>query len=169
VAAVPLIICYPLAKRFFPVPQLVLSLAWGFAVLICWSAVTGSLNSNTFILWGAVIFWTLAFDTIYALSDREDDLKVGINSSAIFFGKYAPEAVVVFFALTVGLLAWEGQKLQLSASFWLGLVLAAIAWLRQYRLLRQSDLPKPVYGQMFGQNVWVGFILLAGMIAGSYF
>jgi 4-hydroxybenzoate polyprenyltransferase len=168
-AAVPLIICYPLAKRFFPVPQLVLSLAWGFAVLICWSAVTGSLNSNTFILWGAVIFWTLAFDTIYALSDREDDLKVGINSSAIFFGKYAPEAVGVFFALTVGLLAWEGQKMQLSASFWLGLGLAAIAWLRQYRLLRQSDLPKPVYGQMFGQNVWVGFILLAGMIAGSYF
>jgi len=95
-AAVPLIICYPLAKRFFPVPQLVLSLAWGFAVLICWSAVTGSLNSNTFILWGAVIFWTLAFDTIYALSDREDDLKVGINSSAIFFGKYAPEAVGSF-------------------------------------------------------------------------
>jgi 4-hydroxybenzoate polyprenyltransferase len=164
-----LIICYPLAKRFFPVPQLVLSLAWGFAVLICWSAVTGSLNSNTFILWGAVIFWTLAFDTIYALSDREDDLKVGINSSAIFFGKYAPEAVGVFFALTVGLLAWEGQKMQLSASFWLGLGLAAIAWMRQYRLLRQSDLPKPVYGQMFGQNVWVGFILLAGMIAGSYF
>ncbi|NCS25875.1 MAG: 4-hydroxybenzoate solanesyltransferase [Microcystis aeruginosa BS13-02] len=168
-AAVPLIICYPLAKRFFPVPQLVLSLAWGFAVLICWSAVTGSLDSNTFILWGAVIFWTLAFDTIYALSDREDDLKVGINSSAIFFGKYAPEAVGVFFSLTVGLLAWEGQKMQLSASFWLGLAIAAIAWLRQYRLLRQSDLPKPVYGQMFGQNVWVGFILLAAMIAGTYF
>jgi 4-hydroxybenzoate polyprenyltransferase len=169
VAAVPLIIGYPLAKRFFPVPQLVLSLAWGFAVLICWSAVTHSLNTNTFVLWGAVIFWTLGFDTIYALSDQEDDLKVGINSSAIFFGKYAPEAVGVFFALTVGLLAWEGQKLQLSAFFWVGLAIAAIVWLNQYRLLRQSDLPKPVYGQMFGQNVWIGFILLAGMITGSLY
>jgi 4-hydroxybenzoate polyprenyltransferase len=69
----------------------------------------------------------------------------------------------------VGLLAWEGQKMQLSAFFWLGLGLAAIAWLRQYRLLRQSDLPKPVYGQMFAQNVWVGFILLAAMIGGTLY
>ena len=61
VAAVPLIICYPLAKRFFPVPQLVLSLAWGFAVLICWSAVTGALNSNTFIFFYFIYIEYLKF------------------------------------------------------------------------------------------------------------
>ena len=86
VAAVPFIGLYPGAKRVFPVPQLVLSLAWGFAVLISWTAVTGTIAAGTWWLWGAVVLWTLGFDTIYALSDREDDLKVGIHSSAIFFG-----------------------------------------------------------------------------------
>ena len=64
VAAVPVIICYPLAKRFFPVPQLVLSIAWGFAVLISWSAAVAKLDSATWILWGATIVWTLGFDTV---------------------------------------------------------------------------------------------------------
>lgn len=73
VAAVPVILLYPAAKRVFPVPQLVLSLAWGFAVLISWSAVEGGLTASTWWLWGATVLWTLGFDTIYALSDREDD------------------------------------------------------------------------------------------------
>jgi len=85
VAAVPVIIFYPTAKRVFAVPQLVLSIAWGFAVLISWSAVTGSLERATWFLWGATVLWTLGFDTVYAMSDREDDQKIGINSSAIFF------------------------------------------------------------------------------------
>ena len=68
VAAVPVIILYPGAKRVFPVPQLVLSLAWGFAVLISWSAVTQNLSQPTWLLWGATIFWTLGFDTVYAIA-----------------------------------------------------------------------------------------------------
>lgn len=84
VAAVPVIILYPLAKRVFPIPQLVLSVAWGFAVLISWTAVTAHLESATWLLWGATVAWTMGFDTVYALADREDDLKIGINSSAIF-------------------------------------------------------------------------------------
>jgi 4-hydroxybenzoate polyprenyltransferase len=76
VAAVPVIICYPLAKRFFRVPQLVLSIAWGFAVLISWSAVD-ELELATGLLWGAVLLWTMGFDTVYAMSDREDDLRLG--------------------------------------------------------------------------------------------
>ena len=71
VAAVPLIIGYPLAKRVFPVPQLVLSLCWGFAVLISWSAVTANVSTPTWLLWGATVAWTLGFDTVYAMSDRE--------------------------------------------------------------------------------------------------
>ncbi|MGL4879633.1 MAG: 4-hydroxybenzoate solanesyltransferase, partial [Waterburya sp.] len=86
VLAVPVIVLYPLAKRVFPLPQLVLSIAWGFAVLISWTAVTAKIEPATWLLWGATVAWTLGFDTGYALADREDDLKVGINSSAIFFG-----------------------------------------------------------------------------------
>ncbi|WP_269432863.1 4-hydroxybenzoate solanesyltransferase, partial [Crocosphaera watsonii] len=119
VAAVPFIVCYPLAKRVFPVPQLVLSLAWGFAVLISWTAVTGKLENYTWVLWGITVFWTLGFDTVYAMADREDDQKIGVNSSALFFGKYAGEAVGVFFAITAGLWAYLGVIMHLNLGFWL--------------------------------------------------
>ena len=166
VAAVPVIVFYPLAKRVFPVPQLVLSLAWGFAVLISWSAVTATIEPATWLLWGATVAWTLGFDTGYALSDREDDLIIGINSSAIFFGKYAPEAIGIFYLLTVGLLAAVGIQLALGSIFWFGLAIAAGGWIWQYSTLREPDLPPAVYGEILGQNVWLGFILLAGMILG---
>lgn len=169
VAAVPVIVGYPSAKRFFPVPQLILSLAWGFAVLISWSAVTGSLSPATWLLWGATIFWTLGFDTVYALSDREDDLKIGINSSAIFFGKYAPEAILLCFLATSGLLAYLAILTHLKVYFWLGWGLALVLWIWEYMRLRQPDLPRPVYGAIFRENVWIGFILLLGMIFGHLF
>lgn len=167
VAAVPLIVLYPLAKRVFPIPQLVLSLAWGFAVLISWTAVTSEIQAPTWLLWGATVAWTLGFDTIYALSDREDDLKVGINSSAIFFGKYTPEAIAFFFIITAGLMADLGWQTNLHPIFWLGLAIAIIGWGWQYWQLRKPDLPRPLYGKMFGQNVSIGFILLFAMILGS--
>jgi 4-hydroxybenzoate polyprenyltransferase len=169
VAAVPVIVFYPSAKRVFPVPQLVLSIAWGFGVLISWSAVTTNLEPATWLLWGATVFWTLGFDTVYAMSDREDDRKIGVNSSALFFGDYAADAVGVFFAATVGLLARLGMVMQLHLGFWVAIAIATIGWTWQYTRLRQPDLPKPVYGEIFRQNVWIGFILLAGMIAGVVF
>ncbi|WP_319422469.1 4-hydroxybenzoate solanesyltransferase [Pleurocapsa sp. FMAR1] len=166
VAAVPLIVFYPLAKRVFPVPQLVLSLAWGFAVLISWTAVTATIEPATWLLWGATVAWTMGFDTGYALSDREDDLKVGINSSAIFFGKYTPGAIAIFYAITVGLLACLGLVLALGLAFWVSLALATAGWTWQYLKLRQPNIPRSVYGKVLKQNVWLGFILLAGMILG---
>ncbi len=169
VAAVPVIICYPLAKRFFPVPQLVLSIAWGFAVLISWSAAVGKLELATWLLWGAVVVWTMGFDTVYAMSDREDDLRLGVNSSAIFFGDNAANAVGFFFVGTVGLLAAMGINLHLHIGFWIAICGAAILWFLQYSQLRKADIPNPVYGQIFRQNVWVGFVILAGMIVGEIF
>ncbi len=169
VAAVPVIVCYPLAKRFFQVPQLVLSIAWGFAVVIPWSAVTANLETPTWLLWGATVLWTLGFDTVYAMSDREDDQKIGVNSSAIFFGDRAADAVGVFFVGTAGLLAYLCVVMQLQPSFWIAWGIAVLGWIWQYGRLRQSEIPKPVYGEIFRQNVWLGFILLAGMIVGSVF
>ncbi|MGK7895691.1 MAG: 4-hydroxybenzoate solanesyltransferase [Xenococcus sp. (in: cyanobacteria)] len=166
VAAVPFIICYPLAKRVFPIPQLVLSICWGFAVLISWTAVTGNIDNHTWLLWGATIAWTLGFDTVYAMSDKEDDLKVGINSSAIFFGHYAAEAVGIFFIITAVLMAYLALGLHLQLIFWLGWIIAVVGWFLQYRRIRDPQLPRPVYGQVFSQNVWLGFILLAGMVLG---
>jgi 4-hydroxybenzoate polyprenyltransferase len=167
VAAVPVIVFYPSAKRVFPVPQLVLSIAWGFGVLISWSALTANLEPATWLLWGATVLWTLGFDTVYAMSDREDDRKIGVRSSALFFGDYAGDAVGVFFAGTVGLLARLGVVMQLHLGFWIAIAIATVGWAWQYSRLRQEDLPKPVYGEIFRQNVWIGFVVLAGMIAGT--
>ncbi|WP_071191848.1 4-hydroxybenzoate solanesyltransferase [Trichormus sp. NMC-1] len=167
VAAVPVILLYPGAKRVFPVPQLVLSIAWGFAVLISWSAVTQSISTPTWLLWGATLLWTLGFDTVYAMSDREDDQRIGINSSALFFGKYAPTAIAIFFVGTIILLAEVGVLVHLHVAFWITLIIATLAWIWQSLRLRNPELPHPAYGEMFRQNVWIGFLILAGMISGS--
>jgi 4-hydroxybenzoate polyprenyltransferase len=168
VAAVPVILLYPGAKRVFPVPQLVLSIAWGFGVLISWSAVTQNLSQPTWLLWGATVMWTLGFDTVYAMSDREDDRRININSSALFFGDRAPLAIGIFFAATIFFLSWLGILMHLNFAFWITLAIAAVGWIWQYLQLIKKDLPNPVYAQMFRQNVWIGFIILGGMIAGSF-
>ena len=171
VAAVPIIVLYPGAKRVFPVPQLVLSIAWGFAVLISWSAVscsavpaaTSCLGRETWLLWGATVLWTLAFDTVYAIPDRDDDRRIGVNSSALFFGKFAPQAIAVFYTGTIVLLAKLGLVMQLHGAFWVALGVAAIAWGWQYYNLSRGGLP---HSPALRLDVVVGFILLAGMIAG---
>ena len=166
VAAVPVIVLYPLAKRVFPVPQLVLAIAWGFAVLIPWSAVTGQVETATWLLWGAVVLWTLGFDTVYAIPDREYDRQLGVNSSARFFGSNAPEMVALFFAGTGIMLLWLGINMALGFPFWVTLVAACVLWFTHYRTLRRFHPPPRVYGQIFRQNVSIGFILLGGMILG---
>ena len=168
VAAVPVIVLYPLAKRVFPVPQLVLAIAWGFAVLISWTATVGRLESATGLLWGATVFWTLAFDTIYAMPDRPDDRRLGINSSALFFGTHVTTAIAVFFAVTVILFASLGWVLQLNLGFWLALAVSFFVWGRQVLRLQRSQLPAKVYGQLFRQNVWIGFLILGGIIIGFW-
>lgn len=176
VAAVPVIVLYPLAKRVFPIPQLVLAIAWGFAVLISWSAVscgatpapTPCLGIATWLLWGATILWTLGFDTVYAMSDREDDRRVGVNSSALFFGNKAPQAIGIFYLGTAILLAAVGGYLSLNWVFWLSLVVATGGWGWHYYQLSQHTIPHITYATQFRQNVWIGFILLVGMILGSW-
>ena len=167
VAAVPVIVLYPLAKRVFPIPQLVLSIAWGFAVLISWSAVTASITFSTWLLWAATVLWTLGFDTVYAIPDREFDRQLGINSSALFFGARAPQAIGLFFLGTALMLVWLGIALPLGLFYWLSVLLAALFWAKQYRQLTHRIASPKVYGNIFRQNVTIGFILLAGMLLSS--
>ncbi|NET30578.1 MAG: 4-hydroxybenzoate solanesyltransferase [Cyanothece sp. SIO1E1] len=169
VAAVPVIVLYPLAKRVFPIPQLVLSIAWGFAVLISWSAVTDRLEGATWLLWGATVLWTLGFDTVYAMPDRESDRKIGVRSSALFFGDRSASAVGIFFAGTTFFLAQLGLERQLHSYFWLALIVAVLVWTQHYsQLRRQRKNPhSKIYSRIFRQNVWLGFILLFGMILGQ--
>ncbi|MGB8703353.1 MAG: 4-hydroxybenzoate solanesyltransferase [Thermosynechococcaceae cyanobacterium] len=166
VAAVPIILLYPGAKRVFPVPQLVLSIAWGFAVLISWSAVTGALTQATWLLWGATVLWTLGFDTIYAMPDRSDDRRLGVNSSALFFGRFVEGAIALFLSGTLALFIALGVVLQLHGGYWVALCVSAGVWAREVWLLQRKTLSPKAYGDLFRENVWIGFILLAGMILG---
>lgn len=167
VLAVPVILLYPAAKRVFPVPQLVLSVAWGFAVLIPWAAVTEELALPAWIVWLAVLLWTLGFDTVYAIPDREDDRRIGVNSAALFFGEATPQVVGFCFLGTWLLLIWLGLLLMLAWPYWVGLALAGILWARQSFLLSRYNPPPRLYGNIFRQNVLLGFIVLLGMIFGS--
>ncbi|AZB72832.1 4-hydroxybenzoate solanesyltransferase [Synechococcus elongatus] len=165
VAAVPVIVLYPGAKRVFPVPQLVLAIAWGFSVLISWAAVQGELQPATAALWAATLFWTLGFDTVYALADREDDIQVGIQSSARFFGDLAPQAIAACYLLTSLFLAWTGVLLNLHPLFWLTWGGATGLWVYQSWRLREP-LPRSVYSQIFAENVSIGLLVLTGFWLG---
>jgi 4-hydroxybenzoate polyprenyltransferase len=163
VLAVPVIVLYPSAKRWCPVPQAVLATAWGFAVLIPWAAVTGTVTGVTWLLWGAVWFWTLGFDTIYALPDREDDTRLGIHSSARFFGRHTPLAVGISLAITLVLLTGVGITTGLSSFYYLMVAVTAVVWAKQVWQLRHKQ-PLAVYGRMFREQVITGFLLLLGMV-----
>lgn len=167
VLASPVIILYPLAKRVFPVPQLVLAIAWGFAVLIPWSAVTRSLGVAAWLLWGATVLWTLGFDTVYAIPDRKYDAQVGVNSSARFFGSNTPQVVGLLFMGTAILLLWLGVHKALGVAYIVTWAIACGLWFTHFRKLRNPRQPAHVYGQIFRENVILGFVLLAGMIIGS--
>jgi 4-hydroxybenzoate polyprenyltransferase len=166
--AVPVIAFYPACKRFFPVPQLVLSLAWGFAVLIPWSAVTGGLNLTAWVLWLAVVSWTMGFDTVYALSDRPDDLKIGIKSSAIFFGDKTPQAIAVCWGVTALCLLYIGYVMQLDRFYYLAWSVAVLLWLWQCQKLADPNASPDLFPRVFRQNVYIGAILLAGMESLSF-
>ncbi|MBU6229864.1 MAG: 4-hydroxybenzoate solanesyltransferase [Cyanobacteria bacterium REEB459] len=168
VLALPVIVLYPLAKRVFPVPQLVLSLAWGFAVLIPWSAVTSTLMLPAWVLWLAVVLWTLGFDTVYALPDREDDQRLGINSAALFFGDHTPKVVGLCFFATWLLLLWLGRLQMLAWPYWVGLAVALVVWGRQtYQLSCYQPAGSKLYGQIFRQNVQLGFMVLGGILVAT--
>jgi 4-hydroxybenzoate polyprenyltransferase len=168
VAAVPIIAIYPACKRIFPVPQLVLSIAWGFAVLIPWAAMTAHLDGQTWILWGVTLAWTMGFDTVYALSDRPDDLKIGIKSSAIFFGDFTPQAIGIFFGISAGLLVWLGVKMQMGYLYFLALAIGIGIWFWQYLQISQSQPEVTIYQRIFKQNVAIGFLLLLGMLSSEF-
>lgn len=175
IIAIPFIGLYPLSKRVFPIPQLVLAITWGFAILISWSALscgshqptTPCLGVETWLLWGATVLWTLGFDTVYAMADRRDDRRIGIHSSALLFGRYAGHLVGFCFGLTTVFLSILGLVMGLTTGFWVGIAIALSMWITQYMRLIRRRIPRHTYGDIFQQNVGVGFILLVGMITGT--
>ncbi|MBM5806111.1 MAG: 4-hydroxybenzoate polyprenyltransferase [Cyanobacteria bacterium M_surface_10_m2_179] len=168
IAALPPVLLYPSAKRWFGYPQAVLALCWGFAVLIPWAAARGTLSGGWPLaaLWLATLLWTFGFDTVYAMSDRDDDRRVGVRSSALSLGDQAPLVVGCCYGAAALLLAWAAAAQGVTPLFWLLWLLAGAGWLREALRLQQPQLPRSAFARHFRHQVWLGALLLLALVIG---
>lgn len=152
---------YPYTKRFLAIPQAYLGIAFGFGIPMAFAAIQGSVPAVSWWLLLANIFWCIAYDTEYAMVDRDDDIHLGIHSSALFFGKYDVLAVMLCYAAALAILACVGYALHLGAAYYAGLLLAAGIAAYHYSLirLRQRDL----CFKAFLHNNWLGAAVFLGL------
>ncbi|MDF2940887.1 MAG: 4-hydroxybenzoate polyprenyl transferase [Gammaproteobacteria bacterium] len=149
---------YPFAKRFTHWPQAVLGLAFNWGIIMAFAAVQ---NHVPLIAWYLLLiaeFWTLAYDTIYALADRNDDLAIGVKSTAVLFGQQAEFMIGCFQVLVIANLAFLGWILHYNMLFYMIVLLSAFCFVYQHILIRN----KQAYIKAFSDNHWVGlFIFIA--------
>jgi 4-hydroxybenzoate polyprenyltransferase len=161
VPALFLAISYPYTKRFLAIPQAYLGVAFGFGIPMTFVALQGQVPALAWWLLLANVSWSVAYDTAYAMVDRADDLKVGIRSSAITFGRWDVLAIMACFVLMLAIMARLGAVLGLGWPFWSGWGLAVLLILRQYQLVRTRN-PGLCF-KAFLENVWIGAALTAGL------
>lgn len=130
---------YPFAKRHTHLPQVVLGAAWAWAVPMAFAAQTGAVPATAWTLYTGVLLWTVAFDTYYAMVDRDDDLRIGVKSTAILFGDDELLVIAALQGLALLALALAGHSFERGAWYYLGLVAMALVFFRQYRLARRRD------------------------------
>lgn len=161
VAAVLIAASYPYFKRFFAVPQAYLGVAFGFGIPMAFAAVQNTVPPAAWLLLGANIFWAIAYDTEYAMVDRDDDLKIGIRTSAITFGEFDVLAVMACYACTFLLVLVVGWQYGLRTWFGAGLLVAAACALYHYRLIRHRE--RDGCFAAFRHNNWLGAAIFAGI------
>ncbi|MBF5040633.1 4-hydroxybenzoate octaprenyltransferase [Methylophilus sp. 13] len=165
VPALFLAVSYPYTKRFFAIPQAYLGIAFGFGIPMAFVALQGAVPATAWWLLLANVSWSVAYDTAYAMVDREDDLKIGIRSSAITFSHREVFAIMLCLIATLVMMAWVAIQLRLGWPFWLGWLAAALQLFRQYGLIRTRQ--RTQCFKAFLENIWIGAALTAG-IAGAY-
>ncbi|MYN07264.1 4-hydroxybenzoate octaprenyltransferase [Pseudoduganella aquatica] len=161
VAAVIIAATYPYFKRFFAIPQAYLGIAFGFGIPMSFAAVQGTVPAVAWWLLAANVFWTLAYDTEYAMVDRDDDLKIGIKTSAITFGSHDVAIIMLCYAVHLGMLAAAGLQFGLGWPFHLGLAVAAGLAVYHYTLIRGRERAPCLAA--FRHNNWLGAAVFAGV------
>lgn len=159
--AVLLASSYPLMKRYTHLPQLVLGAAFSWGIPMAFAAQSGTLPVELWLLYLANFLWTVAYDTMYAMVDREDDLKVGIKSTAILFGRYDRAIIAVLQLFSLGCFFLLGQAFALGIFYQLALIIAVVLFVYQHRLIRDRE-PSACF-QAFRHNNWVGMVIFAGV------
>lgn len=154
---------YPFMKRWTHLPQFYLGAAFGWGVPMAFAAQTGSVPADAWILFGATLSWAVAYDTEYGMVDREDDIRIGVKSTAILFGRTDRLMIALFHALTLALLAWAGARAGLGLTYYIGLLLAAglagwQQWLIRMRT-RNGCFDAFLNNNRFGAVVFAGLAL----------
>ena len=162
-AALALAASYPFTKRFLAIPQAYLGIAFGFGIPMGYAAILDTIPAEGWWLLLANIFWAIAYDTEYAMVDRDDDLRIGIKTAAITFGRYDVLAVMICYAAMLAILAGVGVVHRLGLAYYLGLAAAAGLMAHHYRLVRGRE--RDNCFRAFNQNNWVGGAIFAGIFA----
>jgi 4-hydroxybenzoate polyprenyltransferase len=154
---------YPFTKRFFAIPQAYLGIAFGFGIPMAFAAIQDHVPMLAWIMLTANVFWSVAYDTEYAMVDRDDDIKIGIRTSALTFGRFDVAAVMLCYAATLAIYAAIGAMLHFGWLFWAGWLAALGCALYHYTLIRGRD-RMPCFAA-FRHNNWLGGVLFAGIAA----
>ena len=162
-AALALAVIYPFTKRFFWMPQAWLGVAFGFGIPMAFAAVRGGVPPLGWAMLGAHALWTIAYDTEYAMVDRDDDRRLGIRTSAILFGRFDVAAVMACYALFLGAMAAIGRWQHFGASYYAGLAVAAAIATYHYALIRTRT--RAGCFKAFLHNNWIGAAIFAGVAA----
>lgn len=162
VIAVFLAASYPFTKRFFAIPQAYLGVAFGFGIPMAYAAVHDRVPSVAWWLLVANVFWAIAYDTEYAMVDREDDLKIGIRTSAITFGKFDVAAVMASYAIALAILSGVGVAEKMSWGYQSGIAVAMLIAGYHYSLIRGRE--REACFKAFRHNVWIGAAIFGGLV-----
>ncbi len=154
---------YPLFKRFFPLPQAWLAIAFSFGIPMAFAAARGDVPVTGWWLFAANLFWVLAYDTEYAMVDRDDDLRIGLRSSAILFGRADVAAVMGCYGLSLSLLAAIGAMLRFGWPFYVGWAAALVIVGYHFTLIRNRR--RDDCFRAFRHNQWLGLAIFAGVAA----
>lgn len=164
VVAAVLAVTYPFFKRFFAIPQAYLGIAFGFGIPMAFAAVRAELPASCWLLLAGNIAWAIAYDTEYAMVDRDDDLQIGIRTSAITFGRYDVTAVMVSYALALVLIGWAGVLEGLWPWLAVGVLGAGGIALYHYTLIRNRS--RDGCFAAFNHNTWFGAAVFLGVLLG---
>jgi len=162
-AAVAITVTYPFLKRFFWMPQAFLGIAFGFGIPMAFAAIRNEVPPLAWALVAANVFWTIAYDTEYAMVDRDDDVKIGMRTSAIFFGRLDVAAVMACYALFVAVMGAIGRWQRFGGAYFAGLAAAGLMALAHYTFIRTRT--REGCFRAFRHNNWLGLAVFAGIVA----
>jgi 4-hydroxybenzoate polyprenyltransferase len=160
--ALAITIAYPFFKRFFALPQAFLGIAFSFGIPMAYAAVDGTVPALGWVYFAANLFWVMAYDTEYAMVDRDDDIKLGMKTSAIFFGRFDVLVVMICYAIHLATMTYIGQRKYMGPWYYTGIAVASLLALWHYWLIRGRDRRRCF--RAFLGNHWYGLAIFAGTV-----